>query len=438
MRNGIKSLMKIIRHGLLAHLLHTPRLTAIAIAVIAGIAAYAQEPADTVKVAFRVGESRFDPGLDGNGAAMDRFIMAVKQADAEKMLDSIIIRGYASPDGTTRTNALLSRQRGETVADLIARRSSVDPAFIHTLSEGIAWNELRRLVAATPGVPARERILDILDNTPTAVYDSKGKLIDGRKKQLMDLQGGRPYRWMLENLFPQLRNTLAVTLVNKPSEKAEEPAETIATEPLTAETEEKEPCINDTTHRISEEVPPPAPLYYKEGIQRFALKTNLLYYGILMPNIELEWRINRNWSVAVDADVAWWSNEPKHKCYRVAYAYPEVKYWINPRGPWHGMNVGVFAGGGRYDLENGGKGYQGEGGFAGASFGYMFPVSRYISFEAGIGVGFLRTNVKEYIPADGHYVYQRTKMLNYFGPLKLKFSLVWRFARTKDKNQPVK
>ena len=74
-------------------------------------------------------------------------------------------------------------------------------------------------------------------------------------------------------------------------------------------------------------------------------------------------------------------------------------------------------------------------GYAGVSYGFMFPVSRCISFEASIGVGYLYTRYKEYMPLDGHYAYQQTSRTNYFGPLKLKFAFVWRFW---DINKPKK
>ena len=62
----------------------------------------------------------------------------------------------------------------------------------------------------------------------------------------------------------------------------------------------------------------------------------------------------------------------------------------------------------------------------GITYGYMFPVGRSLSLEAGLGVGFLRTSYEEYLPIDGHYVYQQTSRTNWFGPVRLKFALVWR------------
>lgn len=168
---------------------------------------------------------------------------------------------------------------------------------------------------------------------------------------------------------------------------------------------------------------------------RFALKTNLLYDAALMPNLELEWRMSRKMSLALEGNVAWWKNDPKHKYYNIAMVSPELRLHMLQRAPWHGMYVGVFVGGGIYDLENGKTGYRGEGGMAGLSIGYMWPISRNLSLEAGVGAGYLYSRYKEYIPYDGHYLYQRTKDLNYVGPLKLKFALVWRF---KNINKPTK
>lgn len=55
----------------------------------------------------------------------------------------------------------------------------------------------------------------------------------------------------------------------------------------------------------------------------------------------------------------------------------------------------------------------------------MFPIGKNLAFEAGIGAGFMTTKYDQYIPIDKHYVYEQTNRFNYFGPLKIKFALVW-------------
>lgn len=171
--------------------------------------------ADTVKVYFRVGHSRFEPSFGNNGPTMESFLDKIKSAIADNAVDSIIIRGAASPDGGNKINELLSLRRADAIAGYLMNHTGVSRDLITIIPGGIAWGELRDLVAENPDVPAREKVLDILDNTPVWIYDSKGVIVSGRKKRLMDLNGGRPYNWMYTHLFPELRNAMMIALVLK-------------------------------------------------------------------------------------------------------------------------------------------------------------------------------------------------------------------------------
>ena len=59
-------------------------------------------------------------------------------------------------------------------------------------------------MVAASDILYKEEVLHILDHTPVWVFDKAGRVVDGRKKQLMDLRGGMPYTYMLENFFPEL------------------------------------------------------------------------------------------------------------------------------------------------------------------------------------------------------------------------------------------
>lgn len=435
------------------------------ITVLIAISVFGNTPADSVKVYFRVGQYSFDPAFRSNREEMENFINTVSQAKVEDNIKSIIVNGYASPDGTSTVNEKLSLLRCENIADYVARHTGVDRNVIETAAEGIAWNELRRMVEENPNVPQREKVLEILDNTPIWIFDKEGKIISGRKAQLMSLSRGEPYRWMLEHLFPELRNAVGVTIFLKSDHKNLKEDRDIANSdynnkpfhPLIIDETSPDDAgyrpatnnypytTNDTietnvTTSIYETNENDVPKITKtandsEAIHRFALKTNLLYDAALLPDLELEWMINKNWSVAINGDLAWWKNETKHKYYNLAMVSAEGRRWFAVKKPWHGFYAGVFAGIGKYDFENKAKGYMGEGAMGGISAGYMFPIGKYFSLEAGLGVGYMHTRYKEYYPVDGHYVYQRTKSLNYFGPLKLKLAIAWRFYNT-NKNKP--
>lgn len=224
------------------------------------------------------------------------------------------------------------------------------------------------------------------------------------------------------------------SVVEKPEPKPEpepqpepQPEKEPIPEPQPEPQLEKEP--------VAEPEPQPQPepatkLIVKEyEFTPWTVSTNLLYDAVLLPSLEVEYRFNERWSAAVEGNMAWWHNNGKHKYYQLATITPEVRYWFRSNNIRHGHYLGLFGGGGWYDLENGGRGYRGEGGMVGLSYGYRFPVGRYFSFEAGAGIGFMTTEYEEYLPLEGHYVYQQTSRTNYFGPLKLKFSWVWHIGQ---------
>ena len=401
---------------------------------LAAATAAAQVPADSAKVYFRLGHRQYDPSFENNSSGMNPFVNEVKRHNTASNIERITVRSYTSPDGSNAANERLSRNRCRTISEYLLNETGIDPSLIHTEAEGIAWDELTRMVEADSRVPYREEVLELLRTSPVWVFDDDNRVVGGRKKSLMELRGGVPYRCLYANIFPALRNAVAVSLFVKQPDAKTEPA---------PEKNEKTESLGNPENLESLEKPeqlgslgnPENPAPAAETLpashtpwHRLAIKTNLLYDAILMPSLEVEYRFNDRWTVNAEGDVAWWHNDPKHKYYQVMILSGEGRYWFkhyNNR-PWHGFYVGAFGGGGKYDLENGNRGYKGTGYMAGISAGFMFPVSRNISFEAGLGVGYLTTKYEEYLPFEGHYVYQQTSRTGYFGPLKLKFALVWR------------
>lgn len=418
------------------------KFIAFALAVMAVFTCFGKNnETESVKVYFRMGQHQYDPAFGNNRQAMDAFMDLLSEAYSGNNVESIEVRAYTSPDGSSKGNQRLSELRCDAIADYVSTTIGIKPSIISKIPEGIAWDGLRELVAQTPDVPSRNAVLDILDNTPVWVFDRKGKLIDGRKRQLMSLDKGVPYRWMLDNLFPQLRNGVVISIiysdssalpdnkVGSGSDANSEINDIIESDDcsISNELEECNEVIQNTPGTEPNETPVVRDTSWEDS--NFALKTNLLYYLALMPNIQIEWLVKERWSVALEADCAWYSKTPPHKVYKVGYITAEARFWPIVRSRWHGMYVGIFGGPGLYDLSKGKNGHEGEGGMVGISAGYMWPISKHLSLEAGIGAGYLRVRDKEYAPLDGHYLYQQTKNINYFGPLSLKLSLVWRIPK---------
>lgn len=184
-------------------------------------------------------------------------------------------------------------------------------------------------------------------------------------------------------------------------------------------------CIRDTVTVI-------APV--KKRLFCMAVKTNLLYDAVLIPDIGVEFCLGKNWSVAGNWMYAWWKSDRKHNYWRIYGGDVELRRWFGRRAvekPFSGHHVGLYGQIVTYDFELGGKGYLGDkwsyGG--GVAYGYSLPVGHRFNVDFTLGIGYLGGSYKEYIPLDGHYVWQTTKNRRWFGPTKAGISLVWLIGR---------
>lgn len=378
---------------------------------------------DTLSVYFEQGYSRVDTLHSGNAAVLDSIFGIVSRYSGIPGFHISVI-GAASPDGTATFNRWLSERRTQSFVEYIESRTGrrISSSAMDTASIGVDWDGFVKDVEDAQPFQGQKDVLDIMATTPLYAV----------KKPLMDLERGNVFRYMMDNIFPLQRRVSVAVQYSTPVPVILWPAGSVprAKAVYSASGRALKPEMSPE-RRAGDVAETQLPFY------RMALKTNLLADIALMPSLEVEYMINDSWSVAAHGAVAWWSNDPAHKYYQISTIYPEARWWFRTVNPWHGHYLGLFAGGSWYDLENGGRGYKGEGGFVGLSYGYMFPISKCLSFEAGIGLGYLYTKYEEYEPVpylDGtHYVYQQTSAMNYFGPLKLKFALVWRLWKDSRK-----
>lgn len=162
----------------------------------------------------------------------------------------------------------------------------------------------------------------------------------------------------------------------------------------------------------------------------WALKTNALYDVALVPNVGVEVYTGKQWSVAANWMYAWWSNNGSHRFWRIYGGDVEVRHWLGRKAkeaPLQGHHIGAYAQLLTYDFEFGGRGYQADKwSYAfGLSYGYSLPIARLLNLDFSIGIGYLGGKYKEYIPDEGHYIWQSTKNRNWIGPTKAEVSLVW-------------
>ncbi len=173
----------------------------------------------------------------------------------------------------------------------------------------------------------------------------------------------------------------------------------------------------------------------------FALKTNLLYDLVLVPNIKIEVPIGNNWSIAGDWMFPWWVTKDNGNALQILSGSIEGRYWFGPRENrplltgWFG---GLYAGGGYYDLQRKNNGYQGE--FyiaAGISAGYAHTINKSgnLRMEYTLGLGYLNTEYRYYEGKENNefLVWQYDGRYTWIGPTKLEVSLVWMLNTKKKK-----
>lgn len=374
---------------------------------------------------FAVGSDSIVPGND-----LRRFGFRVDSLVSAGAVGNINITGIASPDGNRIQNEILASGRAMAMKNWFTAATDLDAGRILLFTDGDDWEMLQELVAADPDVPERQKALSIIGS---ASSDAK------KLRSLKELSDGATWTYLVRHILPQMR-VAVVRLEVLPVRQEMAPVEYAGN---VVSPSASSGMVTESAEIVEEPFEEPLAIEEPETVvaavtddcygQRMALKSNILYDAALMPSLELEYKINGRWSVALEGNVAWWKNDRKHKYYQIATIIPEVKYHFNHEKGWLGHYLGLFVGGGKYDLENGKKGYYGEGGMLGVSYNYVFNVGKNISFEAGLGVGALYSRYKQYVPVNGKYLYQQTKNLWYGGPLRVKFAIVWRFWDQKCK-----
>ena len=165
---------------------------------------------------------------------------------------------------------------------------------------------------------------------------------------------------------------------------------------------------------------------------RVALKTNLLYDAVLIPNAGVEVSLGRQWTVGVDGFFTWFSSDSRHRYWQGYGGYLTLRRYLGTpvEGQsflFKGHHIGAYALGLTYDVEWGGRGYQADrfGFGGGVEYGYALPIGRNLLLDFSLGIGFQDGEYKEYDPQDNHYVWQTTSKRHWFGPTKAEVSLKW-------------
>ena len=396
---------------------------------------------------FRAGSSHLEPDYISNRTSFDVLDAILERSSFIEKTDSLIVSAGASPDGDWQSNRKLAQNRAESIKAYIAERCpTLHPGKIKTYSNVSRWSELIPLVEADTGSSHQTAILNILSRGGSpAVIESR----------LRQLSSGRVWQYIIANYLPRLRsgdanivfylegkvitleeavNTIPPTTVLLPK---------IDSTLLSTNIPEKEVIlepIQEPKVVIEPVVAVPQIQPVSTSAPLLAVKTNLLFDALTALNIEIEFPIGDRFSVTGEWVFPWWTfdngkADSKRHCLQILNGNIEGKYWFGNRASrprMTGWFTGLYVGAGLYDIEYNRKGYQGE--FmimGGISSGYAHTINKSgtLRMEYSLGIGYMQTDYRRYEDRFDeqrwHSIRQETARYSWFGPTKIKVSLVW-------------
>ena len=417
--------------------MHMRGLIVSAFMLLGCIQAFGQESRKEVCIGFPVGNSTLDTAYGNNAARLSEVVSFLESVKKDSTLELVEVSfcGSASPEGGFAINRELAEKRRNSLERYVRERVSL-PDGIISRPEGFILAEL----VEVSDMPHKEEAVDVLRNVPEFTYNNKGVLVDSRKKHLMELQYGRTWHYMHKHFFDQIRNA-SVILVTVRQKPVIEEKTVVKEEPVVPAPADTTAVVEkaDTIVAVSPETSKP---FY------MALKTNMLYDVLAVPNIGVEFYLGKNWSISGNWMYGWWKKNSSHRYWRIYGGDLAVRYWLGKKAnekPLTGHHIGIYGQAFTYDFEWGGKGYMGgePGGTlwdktnyaAGVEYGYSLPVANRLNIDFTLGVGYWGGKYYEYIPLDGHYVWQATKKRHWFGPTKAEISLVWLLGKGNSNNK---
>lgn len=382
---------------------------------------------DSAEIYFRQGKSGLELDIKNNRKELDSLLRHVRlNSDCHNAIKSIHVTGGASPEGSVAINEQLSRKRAEVLFNKLSGEISLPDSITSFTFIGRDWAGLKELVSQDDNVPYRNDVISLIDtilsSEATLHHDSAENLL-----KLKRLRGGAPYQYMYTRQFPALRASKMYIEYYRHLLEMPQGDDLLEIPSLSVN------LPGEVT--VSPDIKMPV-----DARRNFymALKTNMLYDLLAVPNISAEFYVGKNWSIVGNWMYGWWKTDARHRYWRIYGGDVALRWWFGSqahRKPLTGHHIGVYGGVVTYDFEWGGKGYMG--GLPGKTlwdrcmkvcgleYGYSLPIARRLNIDFTIGIGYMGGKYMTYEPDDKFYVWKSTNKLNWFGPTKAEISLVW-------------
>ena len=344
--------------------------------------AMAQQKADTTYTfRFVPREDMFYVPWNGNDTELARLLECIEK-NKTTILDGklpLYVDGYCNSLGSEAENLATAKIRANRVkSELITRAAIKEENFItrNHATEG-------DFVTVRLTVPVKE----------TTATDAEAEA--RRKAEAERLEAEK--RAEQERLAEEQRKAEEARLA---AEKAE--AEKAAQQNTLADTPSETKITND---------------------YHLSLRTNLLRWATLTPDLGLEWRICPSWGIAVNGSWTSWSWSDKDRRYALWEVAPEVRYYMGEKKAWY---LGAMFKAGQFNYKLSDTGKQGDLMGGGITAGYQLRLNKALDLDFNLGLGYLNADYEKYEVIDGVRVRRGNETKDWWGPINAGVTLVWK------------
>lgn len=380
------------------------------LALLPGVASFAGEAADNLYIfRFVQGKDAFYALWRDNGAQLEALLTLLRAHREAILSGSIPVRvdGYCTGQAPDEENRRMAAVRSNRVKSELIGRAGVTEACFVTANHAVEYAEgVRNVVTVTLCIPAD--INETKEDLPDAA-DTDLKIVQQEQKAVQQEQ-----KAVQQEQKAVQQEQKAVQQEQKAIQQAQKPARQAKSEAATLEQ--------------------PTPTCRKE--QSLSLRTNLLYDAFLLPTLGVEWRISHSIGLKLDGSFSWWGGN-HGKVQKVWLVNPEVRWYLLRDRRFY---AGVSGSYGEYNiykylpgkLLKGDTGYQGKLWNAGVMLGYQLSLSRSLSLDFNLGLGYTHSAYDSFGMTDGVRIHkQQDGTKNFWGPTQAGISLVWTIGNNK-------
>jgi hypothetical protein len=155
---------------------------------------------------------------------------------------------------------------------------------------------------------------------------------------------------------------------------------------------------------------------------RFSVRTNLLYWLVLLPNIGIEYKPAESFGVLVNGGWSHWSW--KERYHRIWFVQPELRGYLGEKKRWF-VGVEGHAGQCNFKFYRDKVGRQGDFYGAGLTGGYKLRLNGIFDLDFSLGLGYTRLEYEKYYSDNGVFVRKAGNLKkNLFSPTQVNISLI--------------